>query len=179
LPVYDSQTKQWSGQLFEVGVKGNKEDDYWAFRGFGALLAQTSFFDAYLAFWQHAFTSYAQRQSTASVYWFTNGCGQPIPRPPAWPQRSGTGYESVSDGKTSVGMDRTDDIKKALYQVLKLGVDNKLKSPYICKVGIISNIHAVRHFDEYLTDLKDIMWLKLLCCKAQRDKASAKKEALQ
>lgn len=87
----------------------------------------------------------------------TNGCGQPVPRPDDWPRRRGSGYESVSDGKTSVGMDRTDDIKKAIYQVLKLGSEYKLDNDNI-KTAIISNIHAVRHYDEYLLTLRDVIW---------------------
>jgi hypothetical protein len=57
-------------------------------------------------------------------------------------------------------MDRTDDIKKATYQVLKLGAEGKPNRHYRYKTGIISNIHAVRHFDEYLRSLKDIIWTR-------------------
>ena len=42
-------------------------------------------------------------------------------------------------------MDRTDDIKKGIYQVLKLGSEGKPQSTkWNYKVGIISNIHPVR-----------------------------------
>ena len=91
------------------------------------------------------------------MFWLTNGCGQPVPRPADWPARRGTGYESVSDAKTSVGMDRTDDIKKAIYQVLKLGSEYKPNDENI-KTAIISNIHAVRHYDEYLLTVRDVIW---------------------
>jgi hypothetical protein len=57
-------------------------------------------------------------------------------------------------------MDRTDDIKKATYQVLKLGAEGKPAADYDYKVGIVSNINAVRHFDEYLNALKDIVWTR-------------------
>ncbi|NJL56988.1 hypothetical protein HC928_18925 [bacterium] len=57
-------------------------------------------------------------------------------------------------------MDRTDDIKKATYQVLKLGAEGKPSQEYNYLVGILSNIHAVRHFDEYLNALKDIVWAR-------------------
>ncbi|MBQ9394404.1 MAG: hypothetical protein IJU23_02665, partial [Proteobacteria bacterium] len=69
----------------------------------------------------------------------------------------GTGYESISDAKTSVGMDRTDDIKKAIYQVLKLGSEYKPNDANV-KTAIISNIHAVRHYDEYLLSVRDVIW---------------------
>jgi hypothetical protein len=65
---------------------------------------------------------------------------------------------SVSDSKTSVGMDRTDDLKKATYQVLKIGAEGKPAQAYSFKVGVVSNIDAIRHFDEYLGSLKDIIW---------------------
>lgn len=56
-------------------------------------------------------------------------------------------------------MDRTDDIKKGIYQVLKLGAEGKqIDTDWDYKVGIISNIHPARHFDDYLKPLKDIIW---------------------
>ena len=54
-------------------------------------------------------------------------------------------------------MDRTDDIKKAIYQVLKLGAEYKPENDRI-KTAIISNIHAVRHYDEYLQTVRDVIW---------------------
>ena len=79
-----------------------------------------------------------------------------------WPKSKGgdgSGFESISDSKTSVGMDRTDDIKKGIYQVLKLGSKGKpVSSRWNFKVGIISNIHAARHFEEYLVSLKNLVW---------------------
>lgn len=57
-------------------------------------------------------------------------------------------------------MDRTDDIKKGIYQVLKIGSESKPKSRYIIKTALISNIHAIRHYDEYLADMQDIVWTK-------------------
>ena len=56
-------------------------------------------------------------------------------------------------------MDRTDDIKKGIYQVLKLGSQGKPNTQkWNYKVGLISNIHAARHFHEYLESFKDIVW---------------------
>ena len=103
--------------------------------------------------------SYRQKDQD-SVYWLTNGCGQPSPRPADWPKGKGAGYESISDAKTSVGMDRTDDIKKAIYQVLKIGSETKPSDGFDLKVGIISNVHAVRHFEDYFASLKDIVWTR-------------------
>ena len=115
-------------------------------------------FNAYSEFWRGALRRYGERDQSR-IFWLTNACGQPSPRPDHWPRRSsGSGYESISDAKTSVGMDRTDDIKKSIYQVLKVGAEGKPSTQFVCKVGIVSNIHAVRHFDEYLEALKDIVW---------------------
>lgn len=117
----------------------------------------SGFFNRYFEYWNIAYKAYAQKDKSCALFWLTNGCGQPIPRPDEWPARRGTGYESVSDGKTSVGMDRTDDIKKAIYQVLKLGSKYKPENERI-KTAIISNIHAVRHYDEYLLTVRDVIW---------------------
>ena len=121
------------------------------------LSTDKSFFDRYYSYWKIAYDSYSKKDRTCTLFWLTNGCGQPTPRPEDWPARRGTGYESVSDAKTSVGMDRTDDIKKAIYQVLKLGSEYKPSDDRI-KTAIISNIHAVRHYDEYLLTVRDVIW---------------------
>ncbi|MDR3282304.1 MAG: hypothetical protein LBS92_01685 [Candidatus Methanoplasma sp.] len=118
-----------------------------------------SFFETYYVYWHRAFEAYCGRNRNDPPFWLTNGCGQPVPRPDAWPSRKGSGYESVSDGKTSVGMDRTDDIKKGIFQVLKLGVEYKPSDPQKrIRTALMSNIHAVRHYSEYLESLRDIVW---------------------
>ena len=111
------------------------------------------FFD----FWEEAYLAYRDKNKSNPIFWLTNACGLPTPRPDNWPRRKSGGYETVSDAKTSVGMDRTDDIKKGIYQVLKLGAEYKPKYLNI-KTALISNIHAVRHNDEYLKCIKDIIW---------------------
>ncbi|MCW5924894.1 MAG: hypothetical protein KIS77_21420 [Saprospiraceae bacterium] len=56
-------------------------------------------------------------------------------------------------------MDRTDDIKKGIYQVLKVGADGKPSSKnYDLSVGILSNVDAARHFDEYLQNIQNVVW---------------------
>ena len=155
-----TSTQTWEHTLYPLGTKKNAQDIYWAYRGVSSLVENKEFFQNYLVFWRSAFDAYQQRDVDRSIYWLTNGCGQPVPRPGDWPRRTGSGYESVSDAKTSVGMDRTDDIKKATYQVLKLGAAGKPSIQYNYKVGIVSNIHAARHFDEYLNSFKDIIWTR-------------------
>lgn len=144
-------------------VKGNIfSDRFWGYRSMIELLENDdSFLRSYYAFWSNALTKYHPKH-TDSVYWLTNACGSPNPRPDSWPKSKGgdgEGYESISDSKTSVGMDRTDDIKKSIYQVLKLGSEGKpVASKWTFNVGIVSNIHAARHFEEYLESLKNLIW---------------------
>lgn len=111
--------------------------------------------------WTRTFRGYAQSDRRNSSYWLTSGCGVPSPRPANWPARKGSGFESISDGKSSVGMDRTDDLKKGIYQVLKISTHFKEFFPSnqlnIYSV-LASNIHAVKHQSEYLEELKDIVW---------------------
>jgi hypothetical protein len=164
VPVKNSKTRTgWESKIYPIGLKANEKDTEWAYRGIINLLkTDNKFFATYASFWLDALGEYQRESKTKlPIYWFTNGCGQPTPKPETWPKRStGGGHESISDSKTSVGMDRTDDIKKATYQVLKLGSEGKTEKGKKYLVGIVSNIHAVRHFDEYLTNLKDIIWTK-------------------
>lgn len=164
VPIKNTKSSsKWDAKLYLLGSKANERDLEWAYKGLINLLrTDNKFFFTYSNFWLEALDEYQNESKVKqSVYWFTNGCGQPSPRPDTWPKRSsGSGYESVSDGKTSVGMDRTDDIKKATYQVLKLGSEGKTEKGKKYLVGIVSNIHAVRHFDEYLKNMKDIIWTK-------------------
>lgn len=120
-------------------------------------LSDNDFLSFYFNFWEEAYEAYRDKNKSNPIFWLTNACGLPTPRPDNWPKRRSGGYETVSDAKTSVGMDRTDDIKKGIYQVLKLGAEFKPKYLNV-KTALISNIHAVRHHDEYLKCIKDIIW---------------------
>ena len=148
-------------ELIPFGSKEDVNDEAWAYQSLLKLLETApAFMPKYLVFWRSALTSYEQKQQSG-VFWLTNACGQPSPRPTDWPRRRGaSGFESISDSKTSVGMDRTDDLKKATYQVLKIGAEGNPSSAYHYRVGIISNIHAVRHHENYLTAIQDIVWIR-------------------
>jgi hypothetical protein len=160
VPGRDENKHGWQGRFFELGAISGEDDKTWAYRGLLNLLnSNPLFFASYTDFWIASLEAYRKKDQD-SVYWLTNGCGQPSPRPADWPKRKGSGHESISDAKTSVGMDRTDDIKKAIYQVLKIGSETKPSESFDFKVGIISNVHAVRHFDEYFASLEDIIWTR-------------------
>lgn len=149
-------------RLISLGVNNTATNPNWAYNQLSAiLLSDTTIFSDYLSFWLTAFEAYKKRNRQQKFFWLTNACGQPSPMPNNWPKRKsgGKGFESVSDGKTSVGMDRTDDIKKGIYQVLKIGAESKPNvTSFKVKTGLISNIHAVRHYDDYLTSLEDVVW---------------------
>lgn len=123
------------------------------------LVKRDGFFDTYLGSWQAAFTAYAVKKKSDAIFWLTNGCGVPSPVPEYWPDRVGSGRETISDGKTSVGLDRTDDIKKGVYQLLKLRM-TPITGDYTVKVGIVSNTHAARHHEEYIQPIANVMWLE-------------------
>jgi len=161
VPTWHDDLKEWSGTYFSIGTRESLNDTYWAFTGIRKLLiSDPKFFQLYIDYWIKSFASYSTRNKSDPVFWFTNGCGQPPSgkKLKYWKQRANTGIESVSDGKSSVGMDRTDDIKKSVYQALKLGVEGKRTNDYNYRVGIISNIHAVRHFDDYFDAIQDVVW---------------------
>ena len=158
VPLKDSDA--WIDKYYPLGTRQDKADKEWGFRGLLHLLKNDAdFFPAWFNSWSEALKAYYPKKP-GPIFWLTNACGAPSPLPSNWPQRRiGDGHESVSDSKTSVGMDRTDDIKKGIYQVLKLGsVGKPLAQKWDYKVGLMSNIHAARHFDEYLESLKDIVW---------------------
>ncbi len=112
----------------------------------------------YLHFWQSLYVGYIDKSKRTKYHWLTNGCGVPHPRPDDWPARATSGFLSISDGKNAVGMDRTDDLKKGIYQVLKISTNYKSKDSQNIYAALLSNIHAVRHHSDYISNLEDIVW---------------------
>jgi hypothetical protein len=68
---------------------------------------------------------------------------------------------TVDDSKNAPGMDRTDDLKKGTYQVLKFGTYYKEKCPRrILRAAIISNIMPVHTWEPYMAEVSDVLWTK-------------------
>lgn len=146
---------KWEIKYYQLGIKTSNSDDTFAYNGLKQLIANSDFINNYLDYWIASFKAYCSKDDTTNIFWLTNACGKPSNLPDTWTG----GVTCISDEKTSVGMDRTDDIKKGIYQVLKLGAEGKLKETgWDCKVGIISNIHPARHFNVYLKPIKDLIW---------------------
>jgi len=152
---------RWEPVLLPLGRKKNAKDTAWAFEGTIGLLENDTFFDRYFWCWLDILERYSGQKPKECSYWLANACGAPSPRPDTWPKRGdATGYKTISDSKTSVGMDRTDDLKKATYQVLKIGAETKFNnaSSWNVKTGIVSNLPAIRHYQEYLQPIRDVIW---------------------
>ncbi|GIV08223.1 MAG: hypothetical protein KatS3mg019_0314 [Fimbriimonadales bacterium] len=93
--------------------------------------------------WSQMFMGYESRWSKAGhLRWFTFGCGG-----------------GVDDSKNAPGLDRTDDIKKGLYQSLKLAEDYRTRCARRCvRVALLSNMHPVVHYTKYLQGFEDALW---------------------
>jgi hypothetical protein len=115
----------------------------------------------YFKIWQRLWSAYHNKNANDILYWFCGACGLPRNPGEGWPrQADGKPKGSISDGKTSVGLDRTDDIKKATFQALKLGVENRGRDAHgwTLLIGLASNLHASHHYDSYLRPYEDIIW---------------------
>lgn len=106
--------------------------------------------------WRQARKSYAEKNKTNQFYYLSNASGSPpliAKTRDNWPSS-----QVISDSKTSAGMDRTDDIKKAIYQTLKIGIT--VADDANVKTAILSNLPAMRHGNEYVTPFSDVLWGK-------------------
>lgn len=146
---------KWMPTFYPIGMKQNQNDSLFAYKGLRQLISNHDFIETYLEYWSESFAAYCKKDETENIFWLTNACGKPSNLGREWKG----GVTCISDEKTSVGMDRTDDIKKGIYQVLKLGSEGKtIRTEWNYKIGILSNIHPARHFDVYLKPIKDMIW---------------------
>jgi len=113
--------------------------------------------ERYVKIWQDIRCAYRDKNRESKYYYVANASGHPpkLAREQFdWPAK-----ESISDSKTSVGMDRTDDIKKGIYQTLKLGIEAKRNfRQYTIKTALVSNLPAYRHSQVYVEPFTDILW---------------------
>lgn len=159
---YDGELRLVVSENTRIPIGSYKKDDNWPYNQIILYLSDENNFKDYIYNWMDTYNKYVGSSSKSGTYWLTNGCGQPRPRPNGWPaRRDASGYESISDGKSSVGLDRTDDIKKGIYQVLKIGTHYKeftREDGYEVYTLLASNIHAVKHHEDYLKEFEDMMW---------------------
>lgn len=161
-PDYRGNLKLIISEKLRIPIGRYGQDRSWPYKQLTTYFSDLKNFKQYVEQWSRIYGQYAGQEEKSSIYWLTNGCGQPVPRPKGWPARTdGTGYESVSDGKSSVGLDRTDDIKKGIYQVLKIGTHYKefeTDKNFSVYTLLASNIHAIKHHQDYLKEFEDMMW---------------------
>lgn len=98
--------------------------------------------------WVELYDLYVRRDREKPAFFLIHGCGS-------------RNQINISDSKNASGLDRTDDIKKGTYQVLKYGAYYGLASERRnVKTALLSNVHTVVHFEEYLKELENIVWTK-------------------
>ena len=104
--------------------------------------------------WGKTRNAYTNKDRKNKMYYLANASGHPPQIAKIrdnWPNR-----ESISDAKTSAGLDRTDDIKKGIYQVLKIGAEHLVNRNI--RTALISNLPAYRHGQEYIQPFVNALW---------------------
>lgn len=151
IPKWDDAIAAWGYRLVSLGTRGVAPGDDWAYNRITLAISDSSVFDDYVEFWLRALKAYSEKSAKDPIYWLTGGSG--APSDPSWTSHMGT----ISDSKTSVGLDRTDDIKKGIYQVIKARYELADSSgDYTVKTAIISNAHSIRHGTEYIDPVKNV-----------------------
>jgi hypothetical protein len=124
---------------------GSSIDAGWPYRSLAREFAGGSVFRDTVNEWALYFAEYANRtrgSAGTGRRWLNCGCGG-----------------GVDDSKNAPGLDRTDDIKKGTYQVLKLGAHFKPACPRrAIKTVLASNLIPLRAYDRYLRELEDLVW---------------------
>lgn len=119
--------------------------------------AQNEGVEAMVAKWDEVRKAYGAKDRSSILYYIANASGHPpkIAKDQFdWPTK-----ESISDSKTSAGLDRTDDIKKGIYQTFKLSIESAKEFPnHSIKTALISNLPAYRHGVDYVEPFYDVYW---------------------
>lgn len=139
---------------------GKPKDELWPFSAaipFVTYPGNSNVVNDFVKRWQEIRKAYIDKDRNSKFYYIANASGHP-PKIAVdkfdWPKN-----ESISDSKTSAGMDRTDDIKKGIYQTFKLGIEaNRTLGSRNIRTAIISNLPAYRHGKEYVEPFYDVYW---------------------
>lgn len=126
---------------------GPRNDSNWPFRKLVDWVSKPENAEDIVQAWKVLFDLYKKRDKQPSFY-LTHGCGT-------------VNRISISDSKNMPGLDRTDDIKKGTYQVLKYGAYYGTASQErVVKTALFGNVHPIVHFSDYLEKLEDVVWTK-------------------
>jgi hypothetical protein len=161
ITIISSQLKACDSALYlhnkSIIPLGKIGTENWPFKPFVDFMVDdknAKVIEDYFQTWLSAKEAYISKNRNTKIYYLTNACGSPpvdAKKYHGWPQK-----QVISDSKTSGGMDRTDDIKKAIYQTLKIGITHKNGANY--KTAIISNLPAYRHDEDYVTPFIPMLW---------------------
>lgn len=139
---------------------GKPKNDLWPFSSAIPYITNpdnTKTVDGFVERWGDIREAYVNKNRDSKFYYIANASGQPpkiAKEKYQWPEK-----ESISDSKTSAGMDRTDDIKNGIYQTFKLGIEaNRDSSKHKIRTALISNLPAYRHKKSYVEPFYDIFW---------------------
>jgi len=131
---------------------GRSSEDNWPYPALIRFLNEPQNVSLFVAAWKELYDVYAavrggrgrRRGDIDDRKWLTCGCGS-----------------KVDDSKNAPGLDRTDDIKKGTYQVLKFGTYYKEKCPRrVLRTALVSNFLPLHGFDRYLSEIQDVIWTK-------------------
>jgi len=124
--------------------------DNWPYTPLTEFISNTQNVATILLAWKQLYELYinsrqrTKRKSVDSRRWIMCGCGS-----------------SVDDSKNAPGMERTDDIKKGTYQVLKFGTYYKEKCPRRrIRAVLASNFLPEHGYASYLAEVQDVIWTK-------------------
>ena len=131
---------------------GKTSESNWPYSALIRFVSEPQNTSLLISAWRELYDVYAaahrgrggRRRDVDNRKWLMCGCGS-----------------TVDDSKNAPGMDRTDDIKKGTYQVLKFGTYYKEKCPRrILRAVLVSNFLPLHGFDRYLSEMQDVIWTK-------------------
>ncbi|GAB4420710.1 MAG: hypothetical protein Fur0044_17770 [Anaerolineae bacterium] len=129
---------------------GNYSDTDWPYSNLIDFVSNPQNVAILISAWKELYEVYLgpqegkRRSKKDHRIWLTCGCGG-----------------SVDDSKNAPGIERTDDIKKGTYQVLKYGTYYKEKClRHLLRAALVSNLFVARGFNQYLAEMHDVVWTK-------------------